>query len=62
MSRYDFIQACPICGKTAAYINGKTNTDVVLIRTKRKTTNVYHYDCIEKERRECAEQRLTVSK
>ena len=49
MSCYDFIKPCPICGKLAAYINGRTNTDVVLIRTKRKTTNVYHRDCIEKE-------------
>ena len=27
--------------------------NVVMIRTKRKTTNYYHRDCIEKERTAC---------
>ena len=56
MNRYDYTRPCPICGKMATYLNGRTNSDVVLIKTKRKTINVYHYDCIEKERRECAKQ------
>lgn len=62
MSRYDIFAICPLCGQEVGWINGKPNYNVVMIKTKRKTTNYYHYDCIEKEREECAKQRLTVSK
>lgn len=62
MSRYDIYTKCPLCNKTVELINGKTNSNIVMIKTKRKTTNYYHEDCIEKERKKCAEQRLTVSK
>ena len=54
MSRYDIHTICPICNKSIEWINGKTNTGVVMIRTKRKTTNYYHRDCIEKERKACS--------
>lgn len=54
MSNFDYHGICPICNKSIEWINGKTNSNVVMIRTKRKTTNYYHRDCIEKERKACA--------
>lgn len=53
MSRYDIHTICPLCNKSIEWINGMTNSNVVMIRTKRKTTNYYHKDCIEKERTAC---------
>ena len=38
------------------WVNGASNFDLVYIKTKRKTVNVFHYDCIEKERRENAKR------
>lgn len=49
MSRYDYHGICPICNSAISWINGKTNSDVVIIKTKRHTTNYYHKKCIEKE-------------
>lgn len=36
MSRYDIHTICPLCNKSIEWINGKTNSNVVMIRTKRK--------------------------
>lgn len=52
--RYDIHTICPLCGQSISWINGKTNAGVVMIKTKRKTTNYYHRDCIEKEKEACA--------
>ena len=54
MSGYDIHAICPLCNNSVDWINGKTNTGVVMIKTKRKTTNYYHRDCIEKEKEACA--------
>ena len=54
MSIYDYHGICPLCGNPINWTNGKTNYGVIMIRTKRKTTDYYHRDCIEKERKACA--------
>ena len=52
MSSYDYHGICPLCGDHVDWINGKTNTGVVLIKTKRKSTNLYHEVCIDQERKQ----------
>lgn len=49
--RYDIHTTCPLCGQSISWINGKTNSNVVIIKTKRKTTNLYHATCIDQERK-----------
>lgn len=51
MTRFDIHTTCPICGQAISWINGKTNSGVVVIKTKRRTTNLYHESCIENERK-----------
>lgn len=53
MSSYDYHSICPLCGDSVGWLNGKTNSNVVMIKTKRKTTKYYHRGCIEKERAAC---------
>ena len=48
-SRYNIHTTCPICGDHVAWLNGYTNSDLVYIKTKRKTINIYHRKCIERE-------------
>lgn len=53
--RYDIHTTCPICGRAISWINSRTtyetNKGVVIIKTKRKTTNLYHESCIDQERK-----------
>lgn len=49
--RYDIYSTCPLCGQPISWINGKTNSGVIIIRTKRKTMNLYHESCIDQERK-----------
>ena len=52
MASYDIHKPCIICGKMCDYLNGKTNSNIVYIKTKRRTVVLVHRDCIEKEKRE----------
>lgn len=52
MNKYDIYTICPLCGQSISWINGKTNSNVVIIKTKRKTTNLYHESCIDQERKQ----------
>lgn len=31
------------------WVNGASNSDLVYIKTKRKTVNVFHYDCMKRK-------------
>ena len=46
-TKYDITKECPICGKVNTWENGKTNSNLVYIKTKRKTVNIYCRDCID---------------
>ena len=50
MSRYDITTTCPICGDFVKWENGKTNSKLVYIKTRRKSVLVIHKTCIEKEK------------
>ena len=50
--RYDVSTECPICGEHVFWVNGSSNSGLVYIRSKRKTVNIYHEKCIEREWRE----------
>ena len=39
---------CPICGKMIYYNIGDDRADVIYIKTKRGTQDVYHRDCYDK--------------
>lgn len=49
--KYDIHTTCPLCGQSISWINGKTNSGIVIVKTKRKTTNLYHEVCIDQERK-----------
>lgn len=49
--RFDIHTTCPICGGAISWINGKTNSGIVVIKTRRNSTNLYHESCIDKERK-----------
>lgn len=48
--KYDIHTTCPICNDPIDWINGKTNSGVVYIKSRRKTVNLYHEKCIDNER------------
>ena len=53
--RYDIHTTCPICGQAISWINSRTtyekNKGVVIVKTKGKTTHLYHEVCIDQERK-----------
>ena len=49
MSRYDIHTVCPICGNAIEYINGKTNTGVEIVKTKRRSVIVFHTKCYQNQ-------------
>lgn len=48
--KYDIHTTCPLCGQSISWINGKNNSNIVMIKTKRKATRLYHESCIDQER------------
>ena len=50
--KYDIHQPCIICGECCDYLNGKTNSNIVYIKTKRRSVVLVHRTCIEKEKKE----------
>ena len=52
MTKYDIVKPCAICGELCYYLNGKTNTGIVYIKTKRKQVFLYHQECIDREQKQ----------
>lgn len=51
-TKYDISTECPICGKHVFWANGASNHDLVYVKTKRKSVNIYHRDCIDAVQKE----------
>lgn len=50
--KYDIHSVCPLCNKSIQWLNGKTNYGVVIIKTKRKSTDLYHEKCFDEYRKQ----------
>ena len=57
MTKYDLHIPCIICGNMCDYLNGKTNSNIVYIKNKRRSVVLVHKSCIDKERKDNEEKR-----
>lgn len=44
-NRYDIHSTCPICGDAISWYNGKTNTGVEVVKTRRRSVILFHTKC-----------------